>query len=128
LTVTEANATHAVVRAMVTENASNDAVTTGRVTIGNRSRALNSSGIAVVTISNPSLIVHGQYQSAAWWRTDQPYAASEDVAKTPANFPEFQTLIDLVVVTMLWFIPVAVLVFGFDYMSGGALLGFTNRS
>ncbi|WP_134672243.1 hypothetical protein [Halorussus marinus] len=128
LTVTEANATHAVVRAMVTENASNDAVTTGRVTIGNQSTALNSSGIAVVTISNPSLIVHGQYQSAAWWRTDQPYAASEDVAKTPANFPDFQTFIDLVVVTMLWFIPVAVLIFGFDYMSGGALLGLTNRS
>ena len=128
LTVTEANATHAVVRATATENSTDDVVTTGRVTIGNQTTALNSSGMAVATISNPSLIVHGQYQSAAWWRTDQPYAASEDVAKTPANFPEFQTLIQLVVVTILWFIPVTVLVFGFDYMSGGALLGLTNRS
>ncbi|GAB7011415.1 hypothetical protein [Halorubrum trueperi] len=128
LTVTEANATHAVVRAMVTENATDDAVTTGRVTIRNQTAALNSSGMAVVTISNPPLLVRGQYTSAAWWRTDQPYAASEDVAKTPANVPDVQTFIDLVVVTMLWFIPVAVLVFGFDYMSGGALLGLTNRS
>ena len=128
LTVTEANATHAVVRAMVTENATDDAVTTGRVTIGNQSAALNSSGIAVVTISNSSLIVHGQYQSAAWWRTDQPYAASDDVTKTPANFPDFQTLIQLVVVTILWFIPVGVLVFGFDYMSDGALFGLSNRT
>nr|WP_236996046.1 hypothetical protein [Halobacterium salinarum] len=128
LTVTEANATHAVVRAMVTENASDDAVTTGRVTIRNQTATLNSSGMAVVTISKPSLLVHGQYQSAAWWRTDQPYAASEDITKTPANFPDFQTLIQLAVVTILWFIPVAVLVFGFDYMSDGALLGISNRT
>ena len=128
LSVTEANATHAVVRATVTENETDDAVTTGRVTIGNQTTALNSSGMAAVTISNPSLLVRGQYTSDAWWRTDQPYAASKDVAKTPANFPELQTLIDLIVVTMLWFIPVTVLVFGFDYMSGGTLLGLTNRS
>ncbi|WP_135536627.1 hypothetical protein [Halostella pelagica] len=128
LTVTEANATHAVVRAMVTENVTDDAVTTGRVTIGNQTTALNSSGVAVITVSNPSLLVHGRYQSAAWWRTEQPYAASEDIAKTPANFPDLQTLIQLVVVTILWFIPVVVLVFGFDYMSNGALLGFTNRT
>jgi hypothetical protein len=128
LSVTEANATHAVVRATVTENETDDAVTTGRVTIRNQTTALNSSGMAVTTISNPSLLVRGQYTSDAWWRTDQPYTASKDVAKTPANFPEFQTLIQLVVVTMLWFIPVAVLVFGFDYMSGGELLGLTKRT
>lgn len=128
LTVTEANATHAVVRAIVTENATGDAVTTGRVTIGNQTTALNSSGMAVITISNPAIVVRGQYTSTAWWRTDQPYAASEDVTKTPANFPDLQTLIQLVVVTILWFIPVAVLVFGFDYMSDGALLGLSNRT
>nr|WP_255291543.1 hypothetical protein [Natrinema sp. CBA1119] len=128
VTVTEANATHAVVRAKVTENATDDIVTTGRVAVGNQTTTLNNSGMAVITISNPSLLVHGQYQSAPWWRTDQPYEASDDVAKTPANFPDFQTLIQLVVVTILWFIPVAVLVFGFDYMSDGALLGLSNRT
>jgi hypothetical protein len=128
LTVTDANATHAVVRAMVTENATDDTVTTGRVTIGNQTTALNSSGMAVITVSNPVIVVRGQYTSAAWWRTDQPYAASTDIAKTPANYPDLQTLIQLVVVTILWFIPVAVLVFGFDYMSGGELLGLTNRT
>jgi hypothetical protein len=128
LTVTEANATHAVVRAMVTENATDDAVTTGRVTIRNQSTTLNSSGMGVLTVSNPAIVVRGQYTSAPWWRTDQPYAASEDVAKMPANFPEFRMLIRLVVVTILWFIPVVVLVFGFDYMSGGELLGLSNRT
>ena len=128
LTVTEANATHAVVRATVTENTTDDVVTTGRVTIGNQTTALNSSGIAVITISDPAISVRGQYTSSAWWRADQPYAASGDVTKTPANFPDFQTLIQLVVVTILWFIPVAVLVFGFDYMSDGALLGLSNRT
>ncbi|MUV59370.1 hypothetical protein [Halobacterium sp. CBA1126] len=128
LSVTEANATHAVVRATVTENETDDAVTTGRVTIGNQTTALNSSGMAVTTVSYPAIAVRGQYTSAAWWRTDQPYSASEDVAKTPANFPDLKSLIQLVVVTMLWFIPVAVLVFGFDYMSGGELLGLTKRT
>jgi hypothetical protein len=127
LTVVEANATHAVVRAKVTENATGDAVTTGRVTIGKQTTALNSSGTGVVTIANPGSVVRGQYTSTAWWRTDQPYATSTGVTALPANFPDAQSLIRLAVVTMLWFLPVSVLVFGFDYMSGGALLGLTNR-
>ena len=128
LTVTNANATHAVVRATVTENTTGAAVTTGRVTISNQTTALNSSGIAVITISKPGTLVRGQYHSTEWWRTDRPYAASTDIAKTPANYPDLQTLIQLAVVTILWFIPVAVLVFGFDYMSDGALLGLSNRT
>jgi hypothetical protein len=98
------------------------------VTIRNQTTALNSSGMATLTISNPGTLVHGQYQPPAWWRTDRPYAASTDIAKTPANYPDLQTLIQLVVVTILWFIPLAVLVFGFDYMSDGALLGLSNRT
>jgi len=128
LTVTDANATHAVVRATVTENTTGATVTTGRVTISNQTTALNSSGMAVITISKPGTLVRGQFHSAEWWRTDRPYAASTDIAKTPANYPDLQTLIQLVVVTILWFIPVTVLVFGFDYMSGGALLGLSNRT
>jgi hypothetical protein len=128
LTVTDANATHAVVRATVTENTTGATVTTGRVTISNQTTALNSSGMAVITISKPGTLVRGQFHSAAWWQTDRPYAASEDVAKTPANYPDLKSLIQLVVVTILWFIPVAVLIFGFDYMSGGELLGLTNRT
>jgi len=73
-------------------------------------------------------LVRGEYQPSEWWRTDRPYAAATDVAKTPGNYPDFQTLIQVVVVTILWFIPLAVLVFGFDYMSDGALLGLSNRT
>ncbi|GAB7010776.1 hypothetical protein [Halorubrum trueperi] len=128
LTVTDANSTHAVVRATVTGNSTDASVTSGRVTIRNQTTALNSSGMATLTISNPGTLVHGQYQPPAWWRTDRPYAASTDIAKTPANYPDLQTLIQLVVVTILWFIPLAVLIFGFDYMSDGALLGLSNRT
>jgi len=128
LTATNANATHAVVRATVTETATGAAVTSGRVTAGNQTAALNSSGIATLTLSNPGALVRGEYQPSEWWRTDRPYATATDVAKTPGNYPDFQTLIQVVVVTILWFIPLAVLVFGFDYMSDGALLGLSNRT
>ncbi len=126
LTVTNANATHAVVRATVAETATGTAVTNGRVTVRNQSAALNSSGMATLTLSNPGALVRGQYQPSEWWRTDRPYAMATDVAKMPGNYPDFQTLIQLVVVTILWFIPLAVLIFGFDYMSDGALLGLSN--
>jgi hypothetical protein len=128
LTVTNVNATHAVVRATVTETATGSTVTSGRVAIRNQTVALNSSGMATITLSNPGALVRGQYQPSQWWRTDRPYAAAVDVAKTPGNYPDFQTLVQLVVVTILWFIPLAVLVFGFDYMSDGALLGLSNRT
>jgi len=78
--------------------------------------------------SNPGALVRGEYQPSEWWRTDRPYATATDVAKTPGNYPDFQTLIQVVVVTILWFILLAVLVFGFDYMSDGALLGLSNRT
>jgi len=97
-------------------------------TAGNQTAALNSSGIATLTLSNPGALVRGEYQPSEWWRTDRPYATATDVAKTPGNYPDFQTLIQVVVVTILWFIPLAVLVFGFDYMSDGALLGLSNRT
>jgi len=48
--------------------------------------------------------------------------------KDAGELSDFQTLIQVVVVTILWFIPLAVLVFGFDYMSDGALLGLSNRT
>jgi len=118
----------AVVRATVTETATGAAVTSGRVTAGNQTAALNSSGIATLALSNPGALVRGEYQPSEWWRTDRPYATATDVAKTPGNYPDFQTLIQVVVVTILWFIPLAVLVFGFDYMSDGALLGLSNRT
>jgi hypothetical protein len=98
------------------------------VAIRNQTAALNSSGMATIMLSNPGALVRGQYQPSQWWRTDRPYAAAVDVAKTPGNYPDFQTLVQLVVVTILWFIPLAVLVFGFDYMSDGALLGLSNRT
>ncbi|NEU59135.1 hypothetical protein [Halorussus sp. MSC15.2] len=128
VTVTKATATHAVVQARVTENSTGDAVTTGRVQIRNQTTALNSSGIGVVTLSNPDSVVRGEYTPTAWWQAEKPYTKSTDITTLPADFPDAQSLIQLVVVTILWFLPVAVLLFGFDYMSGGELLGLSNRT
>lgn len=126
LTVTDANATRAIIRATVTETTTGDAVTTGRVTAGNQTAPLNSTGMAVLTVAKPRFVVRGRYEPVAWWRTDRPYAASEAVTKLPTDFPDPRTFIQLVVVTGLWFVPLAVLTVGLDYMSGGALLGLTS--
>jgi len=128
LTATNANATHAVVRATVTETATGAAVTSGRVTAGNQTAALNSSGIATLTLSNPGALVRGEYQPSGGGGQIVPTQRQRMSQKTPGNYPDFQTLIQVVVVTILWFIPLAVLVFGFDYMSDGALLGLSNRT
>jgi len=128
LTVTDANATQVVVRATVTETTSGDTVTTGRVTVGNRTAPLNSSGMAVLTVAKPRFVVCGRYEPVVWWRTDHPYAASEAVTKLPTDFPDPRTFIQLLVVTGLWFVPLVVLAIGLDYLSGGALFGLTSHT
>lgn len=124
LRVVDSNSSHATVHAIVTENASGDPITTGRVEIGNESTTLNSSGVGVITLTNPPALVRGQYHPTEWWRTTQPHAAAVDVTKTPGDYPEPETIIDLTVVTLLWFVPAGLAVFGLDYLSGGSLLGF----
>ncbi|WP_323174745.1 hypothetical protein [Natrialba sp. PRR66] len=127
LTVLEANSTRAVVQAEVTENATGDPVPTGEVEIGNQSATVNASGMAVLEVEAPALLVQGQYIPEEWWHAGQLYSPSEDRAQTPANFPEFQAIVQLVLVTLLWFVPVTAAVYGFDYLSGGDFLGLTNQ-
>lgn len=128
LTVLEANSSGAIVRATVTETATGDAITTGRVEVDNQSAAVNASGVAVLELEErPSLLVDGQYVPADWWRTDQLYSTAEDRAKIPPKYPEFQKLVELILVTILWFLPVALAVYGFDYLTGGAALGLRDQ-
>ncbi|ELZ88837.1 hypothetical protein C453_01200 [Haloferax elongans ATCC BAA-1513] len=126
LAVVESNATHATVLASVANNATGDPVTTGRVEIESQTTTLNSSGEGVVTLTNPPALVRGQYDPTEWWRTTEPHAAAVDVTKVPGNYPEPETLIDLTVVTLLWFLPAGLAVVGFDYITGGDLLGFID--
>ncbi len=128
LTVLEANSSGAVVEATVTETTTGDPVTTGRVEVGNQSAPVNASGMAVLELAErPSLLVDGRYVPADWWRTDRLYAEAEDRAKIPPKYPDFQKLVELVLVTLLWFLPVAMVVYGFDYLTGGAALGLRNQ-
>ncbi|WP_345779380.1 hypothetical protein [Natrinema sp. SYSU A 869] len=128
LTVLEANSTGALVQATVTENATSEPITTGRVEVGNQSAAVNASGMAVLELEErPSLLVDGQYVPAEWWRADHLYGTAKDRAKVPPKYPAFQKLIQLVLVTLLWFLPVALAVYGFDYLSGGTFLGLTTQ-
>ncbi|MGQ3722748.1 hypothetical protein [Natrialba aegyptia] len=128
LTVLEADSSGALVQAIVTENTTGDPVTTGRVEVGNQSAAVNASGIAVLELEErPSLVVDGQYVPRDWWRAEQLYSSASDRAKIPANYPEFQKLVEFVLVTLLWFLPAALAVYGFDYVTGGAALGLRDQ-
>lgn len=128
LTVLDANSSGAVVEATVTESTTGDPVTTGHVEVGDQSAPVNASGMAVIELEErPSLLVDGRYVPADWWRTDRLYAEAEDRAKIPPKYPDFQKLVQLVLVTLLWFLPVAMVVYGFDYLTGGAALGLRNQ-
>ncbi|WP_337653102.1 hypothetical protein [Halomontanus rarus] len=127
LSVLESNSTRATVRAEVTENTTNNPVSTGQVVVGDRSTSVNASGLAVLEVGSSSSLVRGQYVPQEWWQTDRPYASAEDRTKLPPNFPEFRALVQLGLVTLLWFLPLAAAVFGFDYLSGGTFLGLTDR-
>lgn len=124
----EHNATHTVVRATVTENSSGTPISSGTVTVGERTAPLNASGTAEFTLSTSSSVVRGQYEPAPWWRSSRPYSSADAAAKAPANLPDATSLLRLAVVTILWFAPVTLLVLGVDYVSGGDLLGLTHRS
>ncbi len=123
VTILESNATEATLQVRVRENATGAPVTTGDVQVGSASASLSGSGVAIVTVSNPPNLVEARYEPAAWWNTTQPYASSSEVEQLPLTFPSFEDLISLAVVTVLWFIPVGILLFGVDYASDGALLG-----
>lgn len=128
LTVLEANLSGTLVQATVTETTTGEPVTTGRVDIGNQSAALNASGMAVLELEKqPSSLIDGQYVPADWWRADQLYSAAEDRTTVPPNYPMFQKLVQLFLVTLLWFLPVALAIYGFDYLTGGAVLGLREH-
>ncbi|MFC3958926.1 hypothetical protein [Halovivax cerinus] len=128
LTVTDSNSSYATVQATVTDASSGDPVTAGRVEIGNRSVALDQNGEASITVSNPSLIVRGEYVPDGWWQTDQPYSSAEATTIVRGQTLDFQTFVDLAIVTLLWFLPLSLLVLGLDYVTDGELVGLTRNS
>ncbi|QRV17420.1 hypothetical protein JMJ58_20905 (plasmid) [Haloterrigena salifodinae] len=128
LSVLEANASGAVVQTTVTEKKTGDPITTGRVTVGNQSAAVNASGMAVIELEErPSSVVDGQYTPEDWWRTEHLYSAAEARTTVPPEYPTFQKLVQLVLVTLLWFLPAALAVYGFDYLTDGAALGLRKQ-
>lgn len=128
LSVTDSNATHAIVEATVTESASDDPVSSGRVEIGDVSQPVTDNGTATLAIHDPDLILSGEYVPQEWWRTDQPYTAAQATTTTPAELPSFHAIVQLVVVTILWFLPLCLVAYGFDYATGGELFGITRQS
>lgn len=128
LEVRTRNATHAVVEATVTATASGQPVSTGAVSISGQHVPLSASGQAVATIPEPPLLVDATYKPAAWWRTPQPYSRASATANAGPAVPGGTRLINLVVVTLLWFLPVGLVVGGLDYATGGKLLGLTHRN
>ena len=127
VSVQETNSTRATVLAEVTENRTGNPVSTGQVVVENQSASLNESGMAVLEVEAVSPVVRSQYVPQEWWYTDQAYSSAEDRTQVPANFPEFQALVQLALVTLLWFLPLAAAVLGFDYLSRGAFLGLIDQ-
>jgi hypothetical protein len=128
LNVRERNATHVVVTAEVTGTTQGQPVSTGSVTISGQRVPLNETGQGVATIADPPLLVHATYNPRAWWRTQQPYSHASATAKASPTMPSMQRFIDLGVVTVLWFLPVVLLVGGFEYVTGGDLFGLIPRN
>ncbi|WP_257300548.1 hypothetical protein [Haloarchaeobius sp. FL176] len=95
----------------------------GRVHVGSRTVRTNDDGIAFVTIQNPPSLVEVTYDPLPWWSTDRPHTPSREIKQMPLDLPSMTDILNLAIVTLLWFIPVAVLLFGVDYASDGALLG-----
>ncbi|WP_239642060.1 hypothetical protein [Natrinema versiforme] len=127
LTVLDADSSGTVVEATVTENATGEPVATGRVEVGNQSAPLNASSMARLHLEErPSIVVDGTYVAEDWWRTETMYATAEDRAKIPPKYPKFAQLVQLALVTLLWFLPVALAVYGFDYLTDGTFLGLTD--
>ncbi|WP_254533962.1 hypothetical protein [Natrinema gelatinilyticum] len=128
LTILEADASGTRVRATVTDPATGDPIPTGRVKIGNQSVPVNASGVAVLELDGQyTSLVDGTYVPKEWWHGGRLYSASEDRVAPSPDYPDFQRLVQLVIVTIFLFIPVSLAVYGFDYLTGGALLGLRDK-
>lgn len=128
LSFSEMNSTRATVLAEVTENETGEPVTSGTVTVLGQTSSVNASGEAVFTLARPRSFILGEYTPVHWWRTTDPVASSSDYARPPAEFPDFESFTRFVVVTILWFLPLAAVVLGFDYATNGAFLGIRKQS
>ncbi|AQL41637.1 hypothetical protein BV210_02415 [Halorientalis sp. IM1011] len=128
LSFTATNSTQGTVLAKVTEASTDDPVTSGNVTVAGQTEPINDSGMATITVRNPSVFVRGAYTPAHWWRTDDPYAGASAVTSPPANFPSFQALARLAVVTLLWFLPLVALVVAIDRLTSGTRFNFSDNS
>ncbi|AGB17384.1 hypothetical protein Halru_2813 [Halovivax ruber XH-70] len=128
LTVQESNSSSATVQATVVDASTDEPVTAGQVKIGNQSVPLDASGEATITVSNPEHIVRGEYVPGKWWQTDHAYSSAEDTTIVRGDTFDFKAFVDLVVVTLLWFLPLSLLVFGLDYVTDGELVGLERNS
>ncbi|WP_247729556.1 Ig-like domain-containing protein [Halovivax limisalsi] len=128
LSFPEEDSTQATIRAEVLDANSGNPVSTGTVAIGNQSAPLDENGMATITITNPGPTVTAEYVPETWWQAGQLYASTETTAVVPGEFPDLRSLLQLLVVTLLWFLPVGLLALGLDYVTDGELLGLERSS
>jgi hypothetical protein len=122
LTVLNMTAATATVEARVKDKETGEPVTTGNVTVEGTQSSLNESGAAVVTIERPPAMVRGSYEPVPWWETEQAYTSDSTQEFLPGDYPGFGFFVDLVVVTVLWFVPLGLLIYGLNRASNGVLL------
>jgi len=120
---------------VLVETQAGDPVKQGQLTIKTREatvqRSLSGTGGEVVVT-----LPHDEYESSQiqyvpaklFWRQSGDGAVRETtVPHHPgSDFWEFTKILDLIVVTVLWFLPLGLLLYGLDVMSNGKLLRWVN--
>lgn len=88
-------------------------VTNGYAVVEGRRVSL-SAGHANVTVDTPGGLVRVRYEPKPWWNASPAYQPARASAMPAPVLPDLQFLIDLAVVTILWFLPVVALLLGVD--------------
>lgn len=109
-------------------------LTGGNVTLTSgtlSSRASAGSGFSTeltVTEAGAKQRVVATYrpQSPKWWKEPTPVTPARATTTGYTKFTELWLFIEVAIVTVLWFVPVGLLLLGVDYASGGRLLGVVN--
>lgn len=104
-------------------------VSQGTVQFRNRSVPLSGpAATEVVVTGTGSRAFQATFvPDTGWWAASTPMIESSQTVVIQPSTPGFTWILELVLVTILWFIPLGLLLLGFDYLTNGRLLKRSTR-
>jgi len=105
-------------------------VENGTIELRNTTATLADPGETTITLEGTgSRIFQATYRPAErWWAASTPLMkTSQTVVIQPAT-PTFKWVIDFIALTILWFLPLGILLLALDYMANGKLINVANRT